>query len=213
MSFYKNDQKELINSINLFLDNILEVNSLFENLMKEFFLKNYKKVEDLTLKISDLESACDKLRRTTERKIYQETLIPEQRGDVLGMLENLDKIPGQLQGNAHRINTEKPDIHKELHDDFNNLVQNNSTCVKLLISGSKQFFIDPKKTIEDCLLVSKHESTGDKISTKLKNAIFNNNNLDLSQKMHLRYFVEIVDEVANLAEDVADRLIISSVKN
>ena len=213
MSFYKNDQKELINSINLFLDNILEVNSLFENLMKEFFLKNYKKVEDLTLKISDLESACDKLRRTTERKIYQETLIPEQRGDVLGMLENLDKIPGQLQGNAHRINTEKPDIHKELHDDFNNLVQNNSTCVKLLISGSKQFFVDPKKTIEDCLLVSKHESTGDKISTKLKNAIFNNNNLDLSQKMHLRYFVEIVDEVANLAEDVADRLIISSVKN
>ena len=213
MSFYKNDQKELINSINLFLDNILEVNRLFENLMKEFFLKNYKKVEDLTVKISDLESACDKLRRTTERKIYQETLIPEQRGDVLGMLENLDKIPGQLQGNAHRINTEKPDIHKELHDDFNNLVQNNSTCVKLLISGSKQFFIDPKKTIEDCLLVSKHESTGDKISTKLKNAIFNNNNLDLSQKMHLRYFVEIVDEVANLAEDVADRLIISSVKN
>ena len=213
MSFYKNDQKELINSINLFLDNILEVNSLFENLMKEFFLKNYKKVEDLTLKISDLESACDKLRRTTERKIYQETLIPEQRGDVLGMLENLDKIPGQLQGNAHRINTEKPDIHEELHDDFNSLVQNNSTCVKLLISGSKQFFIDPKKTIEDCLLVSKHESTGDKISTKLKNAIFDNNNLDLSQKMHLRYFVEIVDEVANLAEDVADRLIISSVKN
>ena len=213
MSFYKNDQKELINSINLFLDNILKVNSLFENLIKEFFLKNYKEVEDLTAKISDLESACDKLRRTTERKIYQETLIPEQRGDVLGMLENLDKIPGQLQGNAHRINTEKPDIHKELHDDFNNLVQNNSTCVKLLISGSKQFFIDPKKTIEDCLLVSKHESTGDKISTKLKNAIFNNNNLDLSQKMHLRYFVEIVDEVANLAEDVADRLIISSVKN
>ena len=213
MSFYKNNQKELIDSINLFLNNILEVNSLFENLMKEFFLKNYKSVEELTIKISNLESECDKLRRTTERKIYQETLIPEQRGDVLGMLENLDKIPGQLQGNAHRINTDKPNIHKELHDDFDSLIKNNSTCVKLLINGSKQFFIDPKKTIEECLLVSKHESTGDKISTKLKNAIFNNSNLDLSQKMHLRYFVEIIDEVANLAEDVADRLIISSVKN
>ena len=213
MSFYKNNQKELIDSINLFLNNILEVNSLFENLMKEFFLKNYKSVEELTIKISNLESECDKLRRTTERKIYQETLIPEQRGDVLGMLENLDKIPGQLQGNAHRINTEKPNIHKELHDDFDSLVKNNSTCVKLLIDGSKNFFIDPKKTIEECLLVSKHESTGDKISTKLKNAIFNNSNLDLSQKMHLRYFVETIDEVANLAEDVADRLIISSVKN
>jgi len=213
MSFYKNNQKELIDSINLFLNNILEVNSLFEDLMKEFFLKNYKSVEELTIKISNLESECDKLRRTTERKIYQETLIPEQRGDVLGMLENLDKIPGQLQGNAHRINTEKPNIHKNLHDDFDSLIKNNSTCVKLLINGSKNFFIDPKKTIEECLLVSKHESTGDKISTRLKNAIFNNSNLDLAQKMHLRYFVEIVDEVANLAEDVADRLIISSVKN
>ena len=171
MSFYKNNQKELIDSINLFLNNILEINNLFESLIKEFFLKNYKGVEDLTIKISNLESECDKLRRSTERKIYKETLIPEQRGDVLGMLENLDKIPGQLQGNAHRINTEKPNIHEDLHDDFNSLVQNNSTCVKLLISGSKQFFIDPKKTIEDCLLVSKHESTGDKISTKLKNAI------------------------------------------
>ena len=213
MSFYKNYQQELINSINLFLNNILEINSLFENLMKEFFLKNYKSVEDLTTRISNLESECDKLRRTTERRIYQETLIPEQRGDVLGMLENIDKIPGQLQGNAHRINTEKPNIHKELHDDFNSLIQNNSTCVKLLVSGSKQFFIDPKKTIEECLLVSKHESIGDKISTKLRNAISNNSNVDLLQKMHLRYFVEIVDEVANLAEDVADRLIISSVKN
>jgi len=213
MSFYKNYQQELIDSINLFLNNILEVNNLFESLMKEFFLENHKKVEEITQKISNLESECDKLRRSTERKIYQETLIPEQRGDVLGLLENLDKIPGQLQGNAHRINTEKPKIYDELQDDFNSLIKNNSKCVELLISGSKQFFIDPKKTIEECLLVSKHESTGDKISTKLKNSIFNNSKIDLSQKMHLRYFVEIVDEVANLAEDVADRLIISSVKN
>ena len=51
------------------------------------------------------------------------------------------------------------------------------------------------------------------MSTKLKNAIFNNNDIDLAVKIHLRYFVEIIDEVSNLAEDVADRLIISSIKN
>ena len=213
MSFYKNHQNELINSINLFLDNILEVNNNFEKLMQEFFLKNYSAVQLITEKISDLESECDKLRRDTERKIYKETLIPDQRGDVLGMLENLDKIPGQFQGNAHRINTERPDIYEDLHDDFNKLISNNSVCVELLVSGSREFFRNPKKTIEDCLQVSKQESVSDVISTKLKNTIFNNTNLDLSVKMHLRYFVEIIDEVANLAEDVADRLIISSIKN
>ncbi len=213
MSFYKNYQKELIDSINLFLNNIITINNIFENLMEEFFLKNYNKVENLTNEISNLESECDMLRRRIERKIYQENLIPEHRGDVLGLLENLDKIPGQLQGNAHRINTEKPEIYKELHDDFNKLIQNNTACINLLISGSKQYFINPKKTIEKCLLVSSQESVGDKISTKLKNLIFNNTSLELSKKIHLRYFVENIDEVSNLAEDVADRLIISSFKN
>ena len=213
MSFYKNYQKELIDSINLFLNNIITINNIFENLMEEFFLKNYNKVENLTNEISNLESECDMLRRRIERKIYQETLIPEHRGDVLGLLVNLDKIPGQLQGNAHRINTEKPEIYKELHDDFNKLIQNNTACINLLISGSKQYFINTKKTIEECLLVSTQESVGDKISTKLKNLIFNNTSLELSKKIHLRYFVENIDEVSNLAEDVADRLIISSFKN
>jgi predicted phosphate transport protein (TIGR00153 family) len=213
MSFYKNHQNELINSINLFLDNILEINNNFEKLIKEFFLKNYNNVSQITEVISELESECDKLRRDTERKIYKETLIPEQRGDVLGMLENLDKIPGQFQGNAHRINTERPDIYVELHDDFYKLVQSNSICVKLLINGSREFFTNPQKTIDECLKVSKQESVGDVLSTKLKNAIFSNKNVDLAVKMHLRYFVEIIDEISNLAEDVADRLIISSIKN
>ena len=213
MSFYKNHQHELIKSINLFLDNILEINNNFEKLIKEFFLKNYSNVQQITEKISSLESECDKLRRDTERKIYKETLIPDQRGDVLGMLENLDKIPGQFQGNAHRINTEKPNIYDDLHDDFYKLVQNNSICVRLLVSGSREFFTNPQKTIDECLKVSKQESVGDLLSTKLKNAIFNNNDIDLAVKIHLRYYVEIIDEVSNLAEDVADRLIISSIKN
>lgn len=76
MSFYKNYQKELIDSINLFLNNIITINNIFENLMEEFFLKNYNKVENLTNEISNLESECDMLRRRIERKIYQETLIP-----------------------------------------------------------------------------------------------------------------------------------------
>jgi uncharacterized protein len=104
-------------------------------------------------------------------------------------------------------------IIMQLHDDFNKLIQNNTACINLLISGSKQYFINPKKTIEECLLVSTQESVGDKISTKLKNLIFNNTSLELSKKIHLRYFVENIDEVSNLAEDVADRLIISSFKN
>ena len=111
----KNHQKELIESINIFLDNILKINKLFKTLLENYFQKNFEEVNKITNEISDLESQCDKIRRDVERKIYQETLIPDLRGDVLGMLENLDKIPGQIQANAHSFNTEKPSVGEELN--------------------------------------------------------------------------------------------------
>ena len=209
----KNHQKELIDSINAFLDNILKINVLFKTLLENYFEKNFQEVDKITNEISDLESQCDKIRRDVERKIYQETLIPDLRGDVLGMLENLDKIPGQIQANAHSFNTEKPNVDEELNYNFLKLCDYASECISLLIDGSRNFFIDKKVTIEKCLQVSKVESRADKVSTELKNIIFSNNDNGLATKVHLRYFVEIMDEVANLSEDVADRLIISSSKN
>ncbi len=209
----KSHEKDLMNSINLFLDNILKINNLFRVLLQKYFDQKYEEVENVTNEISELESECDKLRREVERKIYSETLIPEIRGDVLGMLENLDKIPGQIQGNAHSFNTEKPKVDPELGKNFFKLCDYASECISLLIEGSRSFFVDKKITIEKCLEVAKVESKADKVSTELKKTIFLNSENGLATKVHLKYFVEIMDEVANLSEDVADRLIISSSKN
>ena len=209
----KNHEKELMTSINLFLDNILKINNLFKKLLQKYFDKKFDDVQKVTNQISDLESECDTLRRDVERRIYSETLIPEIRGDVLGMLENLDKIPGQIQGNAHSFNTEKPKVDPELDKNFLQLCDYASECISLLIDGARSFFIDKNITIEKCLEVAKVESKADKISTELKKTIFTNSENGLATKVHLKYFVEIMDEVANLSEDVADRLIISSSKN
>ena len=146
----KNHQKELIESINIFLDNILKINELFKTLLENYFQKKFQEVNKITNEISDLESECDKIRRNVERKIYQETLIPDLRGDVLGMLENLDKIPGQIQANAHSFNTEKPSVGEELNSNFLKLCDFASECISLLIEGSRSFFVDKKITIEKC---------------------------------------------------------------
>ena len=42
--------------------------------------------------------------------------------------------------------------------------------------------------------------------------IFASSELDLAQKMHLRYFVERIDEIANVAEDLSDSLTIYAIK-
>ena len=56
-----------------------------------------------------------------------------------------------------------------------------------------------------------YETEADKICTKLKTAVFASD-LPLERKLHLRYFVERVDEAANAAEDVADELAIYTIK-
>ena len=56
-----------------------------------------------------------------------------------------------------------------------------------------------------------YEKEADKISTQLKRDIFGSD-LDLAHKAHLRNFVEQIDNVADWAEDVADRLAIYAIK-
>ena len=56
-----------------------------------------------------------------------------------------------------------------------------------------------------------YEKEADKISTRLKMAIFDSE-LDLARKAQLRNFVEHIDDIADTAEDVADRLAIYSIK-
>ena len=51
----------------------------------------------------------------------------------------------------------------------------------------------------------------DRISTRLKKQLFASD-LELQQKHHLRTFVEHIDNVADWAEDVADRLAIYAIK-
>ena len=56
-----------------------------------------------------------------------------------------------------------------------------------------------------------YEKEADKISLNLKTAIFDSS-LDLSFKIQLREFADRIDGIADLAEDVADRLAIYAIK-
>ena len=56
------------------------------------------------------------------------------------------------------------------------------------------------------------ETESDKISTRLQRAIFRREDLRLSHRMQLRDFVRHIDEIADRAEDDADRMSIYVIK-
>ena len=59
--------------------------------------------------------------------------------------------------------------------------------------------------------VTFYEKESDKKFTSFVRRIFDSE-LHLDQKMHLRYFVEKIDRICDLAEDIADEIQIYAIK-
>ncbi len=83
--------------------------------------------------------------------------------------------------------------------------------MEVLVLASRAFFRNIEAVQDHMHKVMFYEKEADKVSTKLKKAIFASD-LPLSHKAQLRNFVEHIDSLANRAEDVADRLAIYTIK-
>lgn len=167
--------------------------------------------EDKLQQVRALETNADNLRRSIEVQLYSRTLIPESRGDVLGLLENLDNIINLFEGALWQFSIEKPTIAEVYRKDFNVLVDMTIKTVESVVLASYAFFRNIEEVSDHNSKVRFYETEADKVSTKLKRAIFDSD-MDLAHKAQLRNFVEHIDNPANWAEDVADRLSIYAIK-
>lgn len=204
--------RDLEVQIDQFLDALSESALAFKSAV-DVYLK-HRCSEEFTAKheqVDKLESHADELRRTVEIQLYTQTLIPESRGDVLGLLENLDKIINLIEGVLWSFSIEQPDIPSDFDDEYRNLVEMTCESVEAVVLASRAFFRNIEAVGDHNHKVMYFETEADKASTRLKKLIFNSD-IDLSHKMHLRGFVENIDDIADWSEDVADRLAIYVIK-
>ena len=206
-----NKTKELEAQIDQFCDKVDEGAMSFKIGIRSFLDGDFNAFEDKLKQVNELESQGDTLRRDVERRLYEQTLIPDSRGDVLGLLENMDTILNKCEGAMWQFAIEKPEIPDEFRSDYANLVDASVAAVDSLVSASRAFFRGLESVSDHMHKVLFFEKEGDKISTRLKMAIFDGG-LDLAHKAQLRNFVEHIDDIADTAEDVADRLAIYSIK-
>lgn len=204
--------RALASEIDAFLDKLSESGLLFKRALQVYLTDGCTPEFDEKLNsVNRLESEADKLRRSIETQLYSQTLIPESRGDVLGLLENLDSVLNLYEGALWGFSIEKPEIPVKWHADFQVLCDQAVLAVESIVLASRAFFRNIEAVGDHVHKVMFYEKEADKISTKLKKAIFASD-LSLSHKAHLRSFVEHVDNLADRSEDVADRLAIYTIK-
>ncbi len=204
--------RALESEIHEFLDKISESSLMFKIAIRMYLSDGYtlnfeQKLQD----VNKMESDADNLRRTIGTKLYSQMLMSGSRGDVLNLIENLDPLLNRFEDSLWAFSIEKPDIPDEFKADFDCLTDMVVQAVEALVLASHAFFSNVQEVNDHKHKVMFFEKEADKVSTKLKKAIFGSN-LDLSQKKQLRNFVEYIDNVADWAEDVADRLAIYYIK-
>jgi hypothetical protein len=204
--------RSLENQIDEFLDKVSEAGMVFGRAMRVYLEKGPSDEFDSFLDhAADIERRGDELRRTIETELYLRTLIPDLRGDVLALLESMDHLVNVYEGDLFRISIQSPDIPEQFHSGYMDLVETVMSCVDSVVLAARAFFRDIEAVRDHCSKTIFLETEADKIGTKLQRAIFASS-LPLERKMHLRYFVERIDELANSAEDVADALQIYTIK-
>ena len=204
--------KQLEREIDQFVDILSEVGLVFKSIVSLYLNNgNSDKFDGMVEQVRGMESKADKITKEVERTLYEETLIPDARSDVLRLLEHMDELIGMYQGNCYHFSIQKPDFPKEFHRDLISLCETVVNCVESLCLTVRSFFRDTKSVRDDAHKVTFYEKESDMQFSSLARKIFDSE-LPLDQKMHLRYFVEKIDRICDQAEDIADEIQIYAIK-
>ena len=206
------DTKKLEREIDEFVDILSEVGLVFKSIVPIYLNHSAnEKFEEMVDRVKEMESKADKITKEVEHTLYEETLIPDARSDVLRLLEHLDEVIGMYQGNCYHFSIQKPDFPQEFHQDLIELTETVVSCVEALCLTVRSFFRGIQSVRDNAHKVTFYEKESDIKFSALARKIFDSE-LPLDKKMHLRYFVEKIDRICDQAEDIADEIQIYAIK-
>lgn len=204
--------KSLENKIDLFHDKIIDAAMTFKKAMHIFLEeKRSDEYRKQSKQIKQIEHDADALRRDIENKLYIQNLIPDLRADVLHLVENLDKIINKFDEVTYKFYIERPDIPKEYHLRLTELCEQVADCAENMAIASRAFFRD-FSTVRDYsqkVYFMEHES--DLSSGRLQEAIYDSD-IPLANKIQLGGLITEVADIADIAEDCVDELLIFTIK-
>jgi predicted phosphate transport protein (TIGR00153 family) len=197
-----------------------ECGILFEQFVKLYILE---KGSDCAIKVSKIrenERVADDLRTQIEKYLYSHTLIPENRGDVLGILEMTDEVIDQIKEIIVDMQIEKPFIPEFMFDGFRSLTVASANSVDEMTKAVRAFFYNVHDVDNYVHKVIYYEKEADDLAERMKNELYQQSTVNsqqsteitLAQKNHLKYFIRGVEKISDYAQDVADRLIIYTMK-
>lgn len=195
-----------------YFENLEAITPAMREAVKTYLSGDLEKFFPLFQQINDLENRMDALRRDIESLLYGRRLLPDTRGDILGLLENLDRIPNRIQATIRELRLQKILIPERLHGVLTTLADRGVGIVHVLVKALRAFLSNPRRVREVVKEVSRLEHEADLIEHEAVAATFDDRSLELSHKMQLRYLIDNLGSICDITEDVGDRIMICALK-
>jgi len=177
-----------------------------------FFAKGHCEPFDETVSEAfRFESESDDLRREIEHMLYGKALLPESRGDILGLLETFDKIPNAAETVLFLLQTQRTVVPQSLATMFEGLVVVNLQAFHLAYRAMCILFDKPEGTLELTGQIDRLESESDREERKLITTIFASD-FELAEKIILRDIVVAIGSISDRCENLADRVAVVTIK-
>ncbi len=205
--------KKVIELLEKFFDTVDQGVLVFKNGVHNYLYGNTENFQNNLNSLIKLEGNADILKREIENLLYTQSLMPQFRGDIFQLLEDMDTILDISKENLAQFETEIPKIPPELNQDFSKLAEMSILAVESLIPAVRAFFRTPETVKDQLHRVYFYERETDKLALAIKRRVFHDmNSLRLSEKFHLRYFTLHIENVSDEAQKVADLLSIMAIK-
>jgi len=157
------------------------------------------------------ESKADDIREEIKALMYSKALIPESRGDIMGLLESIDEIPRILELILHMIETQKLVIPDFIASDIQELIKLSLDSCTLLFKEVSVLFKKIEGLRALVSTIDHNESHCDHIERRIITKLFDSD-IDPFQKLQLKEMIIHMGEISDQADRVSKRINIISMK-
>jgi predicted phosphate transport protein (TIGR00153 family) len=202
----------LIHQIDEFLDRVAEGAMVFEEGIGILAERGVDEGCEVKLQhLNELKKSASKLGRDIVTNLYAQMLVPDARADILELIAALNRVIDILHHKFTDITIFRAEVPDEIKSGFMELTSAVAKTVDSTTKAARAYFKDINTVRDHIHKISHHESASDEAAIRLKKQIFSSG-LNFERKWILSNSVNQIDEIADEAEHIGDRLSIYSIK-
>ncbi len=212
LGFFFKRQRQVESLIYSYLDNLQMTETRFDEALSTCLDNGICEHFDfLTEQTHKYESKADDIREDIKALMYGKALIPESRGDIMGLVEAIDHIPRIFELLLHMIRTQKLVIPDFIVPDIKELIRISLESCHLMYKQVKALFTKSDELKPLVSSIDHNESHCDHIERRIISKIFDSD-LDPFQKLQLKEMIIHMGEISDQVDRVSKRMNIISMK-